>query len=997
MKKILMMILAILGGLYGFSFPEYGIQDNSPSFYALINADIISEPGRMIPSGTMVIRDGRILSVSAGGDVPAGARIIDLKGFRIYPAFIDAYVPQPEGEQSEASGRRSRGGPVYEVPRSGGEHWNPAVKAEFLAADRVHEDAQLRKKYMGGGFATVNLVPADGIFRGRSAVVDLGPERPSEAIIRAEGPQYLSFSAGRSELEYPRSKMGAIALIRQVLSDRDWLREAAEKGLDILLKDAEYNRALEALMQQSEEGGSFCMVTANELDLFRFASLAEEFGLNYHFRGSSYEYRRADAVKALGRPIILPLDFPEAPVPDAGSDLNSLSLTEMKHWDLAPSNAVLLSSGGLKTAFTADGLKDPAQIFERGRRMLERGLSEDALLAGLTLIPAELLGLKDRGALREGYAANFIVSDGALWDRESQLRSVWVRGREFAQIEAGRYRLPGIWTMEDSSAVLEIRGSGKGLDGCLILGADSLKLLTPKLSFNTLTALYEPSDAGRGRLQATLGGELLDLSLAGPGGEKEYFRLRRTGNPMEPAVEDVKEDTLIEYIEAAVYPENAFGWKQLPEAGGRVLIRGAEIWTMGPAGVLRGQDILIRDGKIHRIAAGIAVSDADRVIEAAGKTVTPGIIDAHAHIGIEGGVNEGTEANTAETRIGDVIYSDDPIIYRQLAGGVTACLALHGSANPIGALNQPIKLKWGFLPEDMKIRDARYGTIKFALGENVKQSNWGDDYTVRYPQTRMGVEAFIRDALLRARAYAEEQKAYAELPRRKQKNLLSPRRDIELEHMAAVLDGRIRIHCHSYVQSEIQMMTRLAGEFGLREGTFVHVLEGYKVADHIREAGWYATTFTDWWAYKFEVYDAIPYNPVLMHEQGVLVSVNSDDFEMGRRLNQEAAKVLKYGDLDAQEAFKMITVNAAKQLFIDHRTGSLEQGKDADLVIWSGNPLHPESRAEQTWIEGIRYFDIEEDAAMRRERDEIKAKLLTRILEEGGKKGPKAGTGGTEK
>ena len=412
---------------------------------------------------------------------------------------------------------------------------------------------------------------------------------------------------------------------------------------------------------------------------------------------------------------------------------------------------------------------------------------------------------------------------------------------------------------------------------------------------------------------------------------------------------------------------------------------------MGPKGRLEKSELLIHKGKIAAIGKSLKRSKNCKIIDAGGKVVTPGIIDAHSHLAISGSVNEGTEAITAETRIADVINSDDINIYRQLAGGVTTCLSLHGSANPIGAFNQVIKLKWGALPEEMKIKDPGYGTIKFALGENVKQSNWGEKFTTRYPQSRMGVEALIRDAFEQSKNYRQEWKNWNSLSKKGRKTTIPPRRDIEKEHLLAVLDGKVKIHCHSYVQTEIQMMAELSKEFGLAGGTFVHVLEGYKVANHIRDAGWMATTFSDWWAYKFEVYDAIPYNAALMYEQGLVVSLNSDDYELGRRLNLEAAKAMKYGNVPEEEAYKMITINAAKQLFIDHRTGSLEIGKDADFVIWSGEPINSRTKVEQTWIEGVKYFDMERDIESRKQRDEMKNILIQKLLK---KKAPAMEKGG---
>jgi imidazolonepropionase-like amidohydrolase len=395
--------------------------------------------------------------------------------------------------------------------------------------------------------------------------------------------------------------------------------------------------------------------------------------------------------------------------------------------------------------------------------------------------------------------------------------------------------------------------------------------------------------------------------------------------------------------------------------------------------VLQNTDVLIRGGKIAAIGRGLKES-ADTVIDATGKHLTPGILDEHSHIAIEGGVNEGTHAVTAEVRIGDVIDPDDINIYRQLAGGVTAAHLLHGSANPIGGQCQLIKLRWGAEPEELKFEGAP-ATIKFALGENVKQSNWGDRFTRRYPQTRLGVEEIMRDAFQAALEYEAEWQRWRALPERERQRSIPPRRDLQLEALLEILRGKRLIHCHSYVQSEILMLMRLAEQFGFRVNVFTHVLEGYKVARELARHGAGASTFSDWWAYKFEVYDAIPYNPAIMHEQGVLVAINSDDAEMGRRLAQEAGKSVGYSGISEEEALKFVTLNPARMLRVDHRVGSIEVGKDADIVLWSGPPLSTRSVVEQTYVDGRCYFDRARDEQLRQRDAQLRQQLEQRALQ----------------
>ncbi|MEK7251282.1 MAG: amidohydrolase, partial [Bacteroidota bacterium] len=381
------------------------------------------------------------------------------------------------------------------------------------------------------------------------------------------------------------------------------------------------------------------------------------------------------------------------------------------------------------------------------------------------------------------------------------------------------------------------------------------------------------------------------------------------------------------------FPLGEFGRTKLPEQIANVIVKGATVWTSGPQGKLENADVLIHKGKIVKVGANLSAPADALVIDGKGKHVTPGLIDAHSHMASQGGVNEAGQAVSAEVRVGDIIDSDDIDVYRALAGGLTSAHVLHGSANPVGGQSQLIKLRWGMLPEEMKFEGCP-PTIKFALGENVKQSNWGERFTTRYPQTRMGVEQIIRDEFQAALDYEK-----ARLKYEKDKAGIPPRRDLELDAILEILRGKRFVHCHSYVQSEILMLMRVAEDFGFRIQVFQHILEGYKVADVMAKHGAGASSFSDWWAYKLEVYDAIPYNGALMYEQGVVVSFNSDSDELARRMNWEAAKAVKYGGVPETEALKFVTLNPAKQLKVDNKVGSLEIGKDADFVVWNGNPL----------------------------------------------------------
>jgi N-acetylglucosamine-6-phosphate deacetylase len=447
---------------------------------------------------------------------------------------------------------------------------------------------------------------------------------------------------------------------------------------------------------------------------------------------------------------------------------------------------------------------------------------------------------------------------------------------------------------------------------------------------------------------------------------------------------DAKGDAKEDLVAAPAVMGNTEPWRVgVPPAPAAVLVRNATIWTAGPQGILTGADLLVSGGKIAAVGKGLKAPANAVVIDGAGRHVAPGILDEHSHAAVLGNVNECTNSVTCEARIQDVINSESVNIYRQLAGGATIMHLLHGSCNAIGGQCAVIKNKWGEPPDRLWFAAAP-PTVKFALGENPKQSNWGTQRTGRYPQSRAGVEQTIRDAFTRALDYRAQQAEH-----KKGSRPYAPREDLQLEALAEIVEGKRLIHCHSYRQDEILMLMRLAEDFGIRVNTFTHILEGYKVADEMAAHGASAVGFSDWWAYKFEVIDAIPYSNYLMWDRGVNVGFNSDDAELARRLNTEAAKAVKYGGVPPEEALKFVTLNPAKSLKIEGRVGSLEPGKDADFAIWNGSPLSQYSRCEQTWIEGRKYFDRAADLAGRdalaKERDALVAKA--RAAKKGGAPG----------
>lgn len=416
-------------------------------------------------------------------------------------------------------------------------------------------------------------------------------------------------------------------------------------------------------------------------------------------------------------------------------------------------------------------------------------------------------------------------------------------------------------------------------------------------------------------------------------------------------------------------------WAATALSGADIVIQNARILTV-TKGSLEGS-VRISNGKIAEVGQKLMIPAGAQIVEAAGKYLMPGIIDCHSHIAADS-INESSVSVSSMVGIEDVLNAEDIDIYRAMAGGVTTANILHGSANSIGGKCSVIKLRWGKDVRGMLFEGAKPG-IKFALGENPKRRGSTPSIgatALRYPATRMGVEDVIREAFIGARRYQSDWKAY-EAKKAKGERALPPRRDLKLEPLVEVLEDKRFVHAHCYRADEILMLLRLADEFGFKIRTLQHVLEGYKVANEIASHGAGASTFSDWWSYKIEAYDAIPFNAALMHKRGVLVSLNSDSAELMRHLNQEAAKAIKYGGLSEDEALAMITINPARQLAIDSRVGSIETGKDADLALFDQHPLSNYSKVEKVFVDGELTFDRQQD-----EQERVKSQLRRKALEE---------------
>lgn len=978
--------------------PTEGLRDNTPSVHAFINARIIIAPGREISKGTLVVRKGVIEAAGENITPPSDARIWNLEGLTVYPGFIDLYssygTPKPQGGTGEGS---SGAGQQRQEQPKGAVHWNLKVRADFEASSEFQADEKAAEKLRSQGFTLVQTIPQQGIFRGQTAIVNLGNGPASSLVVKENVASAVTFyQEGGFFSGYPNSLMGIIAFIRQTWIDADWYGKAWDSfQKNPHQKRPETNNSLSALKDAVQARQPVVTEANDDLGFLRAAKIGKEFSLKLLIRGSGQEYRRLDAVKASKFPIIVPVNFPEPPSVDIPEEALNVSLEELRHWDTAPENPGRLVKAGIPVALTTAGLKDDGTFLAQLRKAIERGLSKEAALAALTTNPAKWMEIDNQfGSLEKGKTANLVVTDGDVFSEKTKVREVWIDGRQYEVKAPPSHDARGGWSLQllgdlNVSGTMTLKGEIEKPSGSVSIKGKDLKLASVAFSAGRLSYAFAGDSVGWVGTM-TLSGTVAEKEMHGigtlPNGTSfNWSAVRKEAAKAEPDTAVAMKIEMASFPE--VYPPGEFGRETPPGQLAFVLVKNATIWTQGKQGRIEGGDMLVTRGKITQIGKNIAAPKDALVVDATGKHLTPGLIDCHSHTAAAS-INEGGQAVTCETRIEDVLDSDDIWIYRQLAGGTTMANVLHGSANPIGGQNSVVKWRWGLLPDELTMQGAPLG-VKFALGENVKRSNFGPPAgtAARYPATRMGVEQIIRDRFKAAQDY---EKSWKEWERDKSK--IPPRRDLELDAIVEMLNGKRLIHSHGYRQDEILMLIRVAEEFGIKIATFQHVLEGYKVADAIAKHGAGASTFSDWWAYKIEAWDAIPGNGPLMHKQGVVVSYNSDNSQLATRLNWEAAKALEFG-ISEEEALNFVTLNPAKQLKIESNVGSLEQGKDADFAIWSGNPLSTFTKCEQTWVDGRKYFDVQEDHEMQKRIEQERGTLIQKILKSKKEPGSTAGAG----
>jgi len=965
------------------NFPINGIQDERINIHAFTNATLIIDYQTRIDNASLIIKDGIIVAAGTSVSIPKEAIVHDMTGNHIYPGLIDMYTNYGMPEVKAVAGGR-RGTPQYESRRDGPYGWNEAIKSDFDAILNFKKDIKKAEKLRKEGFSAVQVFRADGIVRGTSAVVSLGDGPEQELILKERSATHYSFQKGSSTQAYPNSIMGAVALLRQTYYDAEWYESPMNRD--------QSNQSLQAFIDI--QGLPQIIEVANKERVLLADKIGDEFGRQFIIKGGGDEYQRVDEIKSSGASLIIPVNFPEAYKIEDPYDAMNVSLADMLHWELAANNPGVLVGQGIQIAITANGLKKTEEFWPNLKKAIKRGLAKEQALKALTETPARLLNVSDKlGSLQSGKTANFLITTGDLFDDDTKILSNWIQGSENKINDPDLPDLSGTYLLTVGDEELDFEISGKqGAHKYAIKVNDSTDIkVDTKIAEKRVTLKYKPEKEEEGKVMLT--GWRTDNTMKGEGqlvdGSWISWSLSYVGEleKDEDKKEEKDKEKKEEEFGSVIYPFMAYGWKEKPKQE-KLLFRKATVWTNESEGILEQSDVLIEGGKIIAVGKGLKAGDAV-VIDATGKHLTSGVIDEHSHIALTG-VNEGSQSVTSEVRMEDALTSENIHIYRQLAGGVTASHLLHGSANTVGGQSVVIKLRWGDSPQNMMI-DGVDQYLKFALGENVKQSNWSTT-TTRYPQTRMGVEQVLIDAFTRAAEYDAEWKKYNKLPKKQKATAQKPRIDLELQALADVLNKESYIACHSYVQSETNMIMKVAEQFGINVNTFIHIMEGYKVADIMAKHGAHGSTFSDWYAYKNEVKDAIPYNAALMEQAGVLVCINSDDSEMARRLNQEAAKAMKYGGMSEENAWKLVTLNPAKILHLDDRMGSIKVGKDADIVLWTDHPMSIYTKAEKTIVDGCVYYDIEEDLEAREWIEREKARLISKMSGSGknGEKGKKA-------
>jgi imidazolonepropionase-like amidohydrolase len=941
-KLVLALFIFSVGAISG---QTPAMNAHSANRIWIANTTVHSEPGISNTGIDVLIKDGIIEYVGYSPSDTLNCLKIDGRGRHVYAAFIHPYF-SPGIELPE---KVDAPGPNPESEKEVLDLWpNDAVHPERWSWEAWFPSKETVDAWMKEGIGYVVPTLTDGLIQGSFPAVSLYGPNQRPLPIKLHSAIGFSFDKGRSVQDYPSSLPGAAALLRQFIVDANY----AEKHP----KYIKYRRSLDAYLTLKNLPHFVQSPSAWDIPLWK--QLFPNQNLVFVEHGEAYRLSSTDLKK--GDRLLLSCRLPSLPEVRDPLLIEKSDVIQLKEWELFPSLPKLLNQQGIEIALNPG--ENPEAFRKACGIFLQNGFDEDKLLESLTTRPAEWLGLEDQiGKIEKGFRAGLIITANALGNPDGlQVEALILEGelkRTSASLNRIHLQMNPEEPTSDSLAFDFFEQEGKRWIEIEGKKYDPERESAGALIFKwgtTQQYMYFPIWQS-GKTNQTI--HLTFIDSAG-GTSVRRFSVQHL-SPIKENMDLASFPTKVSIDR--YFPMHAFGYSgDDSPTQTDVVIRSATVWTGHPAATIEA-DVYLKKGKISAIGKELKVPAGTLEIEATGKHLTAGIIDEHSHIALRQGVNESGSAISSEVRMSDGLRPDDPAVYRQLASGVTSAQLLHGSANPIGGQSAIVRMKWGASPSEMLFPNAP-GFIKFALGENVKQANWGERFTVRYPQTRLGVKTFIQEQFLRAQ------------------NPIPGPVSLRYEVLKEILAGKRNITCHSYVASEILMLMHLADSLGFKVRTFTHVLEGYKVAKELAKHGAAGSTFSDWWAYKAEVNDAIPYNAALMHKAGVLTALNSDDEAMGTRLNLEAAKMVRYGGVSEAEAWNMVTLNPAKMLGIDQRVGSIEIGKDADVVLWNGHPMLSASVPEITWIEGIDYYSKERHQRMIQRNNAEKKRLIPFIL-----------------
>lgn len=889
-----------------------GHRPQPASAHALVGGRVVVKPGQELEKGTIVLRDGRIVAVGADVAVPADARVHDMAGTTIYAGFIDAHVDFSKGSGARAAAMDEK------PPLDASEDLTAGAGTGFLGVASVAV----------GGSANSLVTPERRMAR------EYAPEMKSLEALRGEG-----FTAANAVPD--RGVIRGMSVLVSLGS--------TDSNEAVIRPDTFQHVSLNVPRERNPDDDSERPPDPYPHSLMGVISAVRQTFFDAQFQAADFAHFAAH-----------PKDRPR-PAFDASLDALQPAVRKTMPVVFELSSMLMVDRA---THLSRELTLQPI-LLASGQEWRRPEFARDA--GAPFIVPVDFPEVPKLPEDDDWLAVPFeqlrawdhAPGNPALLRREGRDIALTTHGLEKKTRFRANVRLAIARGLSETDAIAALTTTPARICGV----ADQLGTIEPgKLAHLTVVEKGRYFDEDAKVREVWIDGRQFLAPI-----KDDPKKDADDGKADDKKKKDKEKEKLRGQLTAA--PAEKYHNSLLaPKA---VFIKSATIWTSGPQGRIENAGLLIVDGKIRAVGA-IAAADVPagaQIIDRPGIHVTAGLIDCHNHSMVFGGVNEATLPSTAMVRVGDVVNSEAEMIHQQLAGGLTVANLLHGSANPIGGQNCVIKLRDGAPPEALKFSGAPSG-IKFALGENVKQSNWGAAFKYRFPQTRMGVPAFHANRFTAAQQYA------AAIEKQKREGGPPVRRDLELEAIAEIIRGERLIHCHSYRQDEIVAFLRVMESFGVRVATLQHVLEGYKVADEIAKHGAGASAFADWWAYKFEVYDAIPYAGSIMRERGLNVSFNSDSSDLARRLNLEAAKAVKYGGTPEEEALKFVTINPAKQLGIDKMVGSLEVGKDGDFAVWSGNPLATSSLCLETWIDGKQYFERE---AARRRGEERNAERLALI------------------